>query len=59
MFFPDSINGGLDNWGGGQKSTLKTEKFTLIYGKTIIDKACRQIMPGKNTSNRSQMGVFA
>ena len=39
-FFQNSINKGL-NKQGGQKSTLKTEKFTLIYSITIIDKACR------------------
>ena len=43
----------LRNW-LGQKSILKTKKFTLIYSKTIIDKACRLIMLTKNASNRSQ-----
>ena len=52
-FFQNSING------GGRKSTVKTEKFTLIYSKTITDKASRWIMPDKNASNRSQVGVFA
>ena len=36
--------------GGGRKSTLKTEKFTFTYKKTIIDKASRRIIPGKNAS---------
>ena len=58
--FQNSINGGrgLNKW-GGLMSTLKTEKFTLIYSIIIIDKACRWIMSGKNASNRSQIGVFA
>ena len=39
-FFFNSINGGgLIN--GGRKLTLKMEKFTLIYSKTIIDKVNR------------------
>ena len=34
-FFQNSINGGVGS------RTLKTEKFTLICSKTIIDNACR------------------
>ena len=39
-FFQNLINGGL-NKRGVRKSNFKTEKFTLIYSKNIIDKASR------------------
>ena len=53
------MGGGLNKHGGVWNRPLKMERVSLIYFKTIMDKADRLIISDENASNKCQVDVFA